>query len=149
MLLEKMDHVSSLPDGVLCHILSLLTTKEAALTSILCKRWRNLLSFVPNLDIDDSVFLRPEEGKEDRYDIQQSFMEFVDRVLALQGNSPIKKFSLKFRNGFDSLHRVDGWISNALARGVSELDLLIILYRRDYFLLSSKCFKSRNLVRRS
>ncbi|KAG7543050.1 FBD domain [Arabidopsis thaliana x Arabidopsis arenosa] len=146
MLLEKMDHVSSLPDGVLCHILSFLTTKEAALTSILCKRWRNLLSFVPNLDIDDSVFLRPEEGKEDRYDIQQSFMEFVDRVLALQGNSPIKKFSLKFRTCFDSSHRVDGWISNALARGVSELDLLIILYRRDYFLLSSKCFKSRNLV---
>ncbi|AEE83351.2 unnamed protein product [Arabidopsis thaliana] len=138
-----MDHVSSLPDEVLYHILSFLTTKEAALTSILSKRWRNLFTFVPNLDIDDSVFLHPQEGKEDRYEIQKSFMKFVDRVLALQGNSPIKKLSLKLRTGFDS-HRVDGWISNALARGVTELDLLIILYTADYYLLSSKYF--RNLV---
>jgi len=142
---EKMDHVSSLPEGVLCHILSFLTTKEAALTSILCKRWRNLLAFVPNLVIDDSVFLHPEEGKEERYEIQQSFMEFVDRVLALQGNSPIKKFSLKFRTDFAS-HRVDAWISNVLARGVSELDVLVILYGAEFLPLSPKCFKSRNLV---
>ncbi|CAL9224389.1 unnamed protein product [Arabidopsis halleri] len=142
-----MDHVSNLPDEVLCHILSFLTTKEAALTSVLCKRWRNLLAFVPNLDIDDSVFLHPEEGKEGRYEIQVSFMEFVDRVLALRGDSRIKKFSLKFRTDFVS-HRGDGWISNALARGVSELDVLVILYRArpDVFLLSPKCFKSRNLV---
>ncbi|XP_006283699.2 F-box/LRR-repeat protein At1g52650 isoform X1 [Capsella rubella] len=140
-----MDNVSNLPDGVLCHILSFLTTKEAALTSILCKRWRNLLAFVPNLDIDDSVFLHPEEGKEDRYEIQQSFMDFVDRVLALQGNSPVNRFSLKYRTDFDS-HRVDSWISKAMARGVSELDVLIIFYRVDCFMLSSKAFKSRNLV---
>ncbi|KAG7649396.1 F-box domain [Arabidopsis thaliana x Arabidopsis arenosa] len=140
-----MDHVSNLPEGVLCHILSFLTTKEAALTSILCKRWRNLLAFVPNLVIDDSVFLHPEEGKEERYEIQQSFMEFVDRVLALQGNSPIKKFSLKFRTDFAS-HRVDAWISNVLARGVSELDVLVILYGAEFLPLSPKCFKSRNLV---
>ncbi|CAN7052372.1 unnamed protein product [Brassica rapa subsp. trilocularis] len=79
-----MDRVSNLPDEVLCHILSFLTTKEAALTSILAKRWRNLLAFVPSLTIDDSVFLHPEEGKQNRQDIIQSFMNFVDRVLALQ-----------------------------------------------------------------
>ncbi|CAL9224386.1 unnamed protein product, partial [Arabidopsis halleri] len=77
---------------------------------------RNLLAFVPNLDIDDS------------------------------GNSPIKKFSLKFRTLFDSSHRVDGWISNVLARCVSELDVLVILYGASFFRLSSKGFKNRNLV---
>ena len=81
-----MDRVSNLPDEVLCHILSFLTTKEAALTSILDKRWRNLLAFVPCLTIYDSMFLHLEKGKREREDNKQSFMDFVDRVLAFQGN---------------------------------------------------------------
>ncbi|XP_023634418.1 F-box/LRR-repeat protein At5g38396 [Capsella rubella] len=141
-----MDPLSNLPDEVLCHTLSFLTTKEAALTSVLSKRWRNLIAFVPNLDIDDSVFLHPEEGKQERYEILQSFMDFVDRVLALQGNSPTKKVSLKCVSMHDS-NRVDDWISNVLRRGVSELDLSIYVTMDEYVLLSTKCFECRNLVK--
>jgi len=142
-----MDGVSSLPNELLCHILSFLTTKEAALTSILSKRWRNLIAFVPNLYIDDTVFLHPEEGKRDRPEIIQSFMDFVDRILALQGNYPIKKCSLKCLTEVDSV-RVDAWISNVLARGVTDLDLLIILdcESDDNYRLSPKCLQSSTLV---
>ncbi|XP_020880546.1 putative F-box protein At3g58820 isoform X1 [Arabidopsis lyrata subsp. lyrata] len=142
-----MDRVSSLPNELLCHILSFLTTKEAALTSLLSKRWRNLLAFVPYLYIDDSVFLHPEEGKRDRPEIIQSFMDFVDRILALQGDSPIKKCSIKCLTEVVSV-RVDGWISNVLARGVLDLDLLIILDSEgdDHYLLPPKCFQSSTLV---
>uniref|UniRef100_A0A1J3ELM7 F-box/LRR-repeat protein n=1 Tax=Noccaea caerulescens TaxID=107243 RepID=A0A1J3ELM7_NOCCA len=119
-----MNHVSSLPKELLCHILSFLTTKEAALTSVLSKRWLNLLAFVPSLDIDDSEFLHPQEGKREREGILQSFEDFVDRVLALQGHSSIKRFSLKCENGVDK-DRLNRWICNVLHRGVSDLELFI------------------------
>lgn len=138
-----MDRLSNLPDEVLCHILSFFTTKEAALTSVLSKRWRNLFAFVPNLDIDDSIFLYPEEGKRERDGILQSFMAFLDRVLALQSTSPIKKVSLKCKTGVDPL-RVNHWICHVLRRGVKKLDLFIGL--GDDYLLSSQVFISMTLV---
>ncbi|KAG7575785.1 F-box domain [Arabidopsis thaliana x Arabidopsis arenosa] len=121
-----MDLLSSLPDEVRCLILSFLTTKESAATSVLSKKWRNLFVLVPNLDFDDSEFLHPEEGKRERDGILQSFMDFVDRVLSLQGNSPIRKFSLKCETGV-SPARVNRWLCEVLQRGVSDLDLTIDL----------------------
>lgn len=73
---ETMDLIGILPDEVLCHILSFLTTQESALTSILSKKWLNLWILVPNIGIEDSVFLHPEEGKRERDGILQSFMGF-------------------------------------------------------------------------
>ncbi|KAJ0241916.1 F-box domain-containing protein [Hirschfeldia incana] len=147
-----MDRIGSLPEEVLCHILSYLTTKEAALTSILSKRWRNLFTLVPNIDIDDSVFLNPEEeGKRERDGILQSFMDFVDRVLASQGDTtPIKRFSLKCKTGIDT-DRVNQWICNVLGRGATSLDLVLDFSRSgdnlnsDYF-LPKELFVSTKLV---
>ncbi|ESQ44192.1 hypothetical protein EUTSA_v10006398mg [Eutrema salsugineum] len=122
-----MDLFSSLPDDLLCHILSFLTTKEAALTSVLSKRWRHLFAF----------------GKREKEGILGSFMDFVDRVLALQGDSPIEKFSLKCKTVVDS-DRVDGWICNALQRGVSKLDLFIDF--QNMYWLRQEVSVSRTLV---
>ena len=117
-----MDRLTSLPDELLCHILSLLPTKSAVVTSSLSKRWLNLWKLNPNLDIDDSVFIHAEDGKAKREDIRQSFIGFVDRVLAMQGDSPITSFSLKCITGIhpDTVNR---WICNVLKRGVSDLSL--------------------------
>ncbi|KAL9281606.1 putative F-box protein [Arabidopsis thaliana] len=129
------------------YTLSFLTTKEAALTSVRSKRWRNLIAFVPNLDIVDHDFLYPEKSKEERADIRELFTDFVDRVLALQGNSPINKFSLDC-SGIDS-DRVDAWIQNVMVRGVSELNLSIFvdsLFEDDYNLFP-KVFENKKLVK--
>ncbi|CAA7016729.1 unnamed protein product [Microthlaspi erraticum] len=139
-----MDHLSKLPDDVLCHILSFLATKEAASTSVLSTRWRNLVAYVPNLDLHDYIFLHDEEGKREREGVLESFMDFGDRVLVLQGDSTLKKFSLKCLPGVDS-DRVNRWIRNALQRGVSELRLYIefdIEHR-----LPAEIFSSKTLVR--
>ncbi|CAN6821317.1 unnamed protein product [Brassica oleracea] len=148
-----MDRLGSLPDDVICHILSFLTTKEAAFTSILSKRWRNLFTLVPNLDIDDSVFLIPEEGKRERDGILQSFMDFVERVLASQGDTPIKKFSLKCKTGIDT-DRVNLWICNVLQRGVKSVELVLDFHRSDdddldaeyMYFLPDEMFVSTKLV---
>ncbi|KAG7566520.1 F-box domain [Arabidopsis suecica] len=149
-----MDLFGSVPDDVICHVLSFLTTKEAALTSVLSKRWLNLWTLVPNLDIDDSAFLYPEEGKRERDGILQSFMDFVDRVLAVQGDSPIRKFSLKCHTGIDT-DRVNPWICNVLHRGVSDLELFLEFSRydsdsdsdsEDEYFLPKEMFVSSTLV---
>ncbi|XP_018515198.2 F-box/LRR-repeat protein At3g58930 isoform X2 [Brassica rapa] len=148
-----MDRIGSLPDEVLSHILSSLTTKEAAITSILSKRWRNLFTLVPYLDIDDSVFLNPEEGKRERDGILQSFMDFVDKVLASQGDTPIKKFSLKCKTGIDT-DRVNQWICNVLQRGATSLELVLDFPREDdddldsdyMYFLPNELFVSTKLV---
>ncbi|XP_019082695.1 PREDICTED: putative F-box/LRR-repeat protein At5g38386 [Camelina sativa] len=141
---DHQDCLSILPDELLCHVLSFLTTKEAALTSVISKRWRNLFAFVPNLDIDDSAFLHP--GKRHSDITRRRFQNFVNRVLALQGKTPIKKFSLKCTDVYTK-YLVDAWMSNVLARGVSELDLKISLHLYDEYLLSSKIFQSNSLVK--
>ncbi|KAJ4912097.1 F-box/RNI-like/FBD-like domains-containing protein [Raphanus sativus] len=47
------DSVSSLPDKILGEILSLVPTKVAASTSVLSKRWRNLLPLVDRLRVTE------------------------------------------------------------------------------------------------
>jgi hypothetical protein len=138
-----MDLLSSLPDEVRCLILSFLTTKESASTSVLSKKWRNLFALVPNLDFDDSEFLHPEEGKRERDGILQSFMDFVDRVLSLQGNSSIRKFSLKCETGVPPA-RVNRWLCEVLQRDVSDIDLTIDLGYGYY--LPEELFVSETLV---
>ncbi|XP_010512152.1 PREDICTED: F-box/LRR-repeat protein At3g59190-like [Camelina sativa] len=138
------DLISSLPDALLCHVLSFLPTTEAASTSVLAKRWRYLLAFVPNLDLDNTIYDdRPKMGRRKRLEMRKSFKLFVDRVLALQGTAPLKKFSLKCKIGSDP-SRVNGWVLNVLERGVQELDLFIA---SEYeYPLPPKVLMSKTLV---
>lgn len=154
------DVISGLPEDLCCNILSFLPTKEAASTSVLSRKWRHLFVFVPNLHFDESFYLNPVNQKkipttitdliemhnQRMNKISTSFMDFVDRVLALQGNSPLHKFSLKVEDGVDPA-RINSWIDNVLDRGVSDLDLDIDL--DSEFVLTSKIFLSKTLVRLS
>ncbi|CAH2063455.1 unnamed protein product [Thlaspi arvense] len=140
------DAISWLPQEVLGDILSLLPTKLAASTSVLSKKWRNVFALVDNLDLDDSVFLRPEEGKLRREEIRESFRSFVDRTLALQRGYPIKKLSLDYCIFEDSeMASMSRWICNVVERGVLEVDLSIWTNFQLY--LPSELFTSKTLVK--
>ncbi|XP_056841795.1 putative F-box protein At1g58310 [Raphanus sativus] len=101
--LGSRDHISDLPDCLISHILSFVSTKEAASTSVLAKRWRYLFALTSNLDFNDSIYLNPNQKTVTTFPwiarkkskTPRSFVDFVDRVLVLNQNVPLHRFSLK------------------------------------------------------
>ncbi|KAG7658417.1 F-box domain [Arabidopsis suecica] len=101
------EFISNLPDEILGKILSLLPTKLGVSTSVLSKRWRNLILLVDNFDLEDSS--------------TSGFSAFLEQTVARLNTCPIKRLSLNGRHyRFSS---ADSWISTALERGCLELHL--------------------------
>ncbi|XP_078150219.1 F-box protein At3g59000-like [Carex rostrata] len=78
------DRISSLPDEILTHILSFLSTKEAVHTCVLSKRWRMMWATVPVLDFNLCEFFMDDQndapGDYGRKSVVR-FERFVDGVL--------------------------------------------------------------------
>ncbi|KAL9281996.1 putative F-box/LRR-repeat protein [Arabidopsis thaliana] len=147
------DRISGLPDALICHILSFLPTKEAASTTVLAKRWKPLLASVPNLDFDDSIYFHPRERIDKYSKSYESFMSFVDSVLALQAKTktPLKRFHVKCKDVVDQYWVLE-WIPKVLKRGALDIDLYIPSSRdccenSSFYPLPSKIFESKTLVR--
>ncbi|XP_010445103.2 PREDICTED: F-box protein At4g27050-like [Camelina sativa] len=145
------DLISNLPDDVLGKILSFVPTKVAASTSVLSKRWRNLLPLVDTLDFDESMLFYPNKkvgnvkatNPHSRLRRRHRFSDFVDKTLALLSNSPrIKKCSLICDYEEDE-SRINRWIRTVLDRGCLELNLA----SRCRICIDSQLFTSNTLVK--
>ncbi|GMI65339.1 hypothetical protein like AT4G14103 [Hibiscus trionum] len=141
--------INDFPDSVLIHILSFLSTKAAARTSILSTRWRNLFTLVPNFnfDFDEKApfWCLGKSISINRAPIKR-FRCFVDSVLFFHDMENVDKFRLNFcRKRSESVDSSSAcrWISGALKRGVKHLDLNISL---DKFTLPSSLFTCSTLV---
>ncbi|KAL7129564.1 hypothetical protein ABFS83_13G075800 [Erythranthe nasuta] len=100
------DRLSDLPDSVLSHILSFLSTQESVATAILGRRWRYLWSYVPNLDFDC---------------VNQ---EIIYRVLLQHKVHTLTAFRLHYETRC-SAYQLETWITFAVARNVRKLDLCL------------------------
>ncbi|KAL3651740.1 hypothetical protein CASFOL_004742 [Castilleja foliolosa] len=110
----SIDRLSALPDEVICHILSFLSTKISVQTSILARRWRFLWAHVPNLDLDSKYF-----------DSTMSFSSTINKVMLIRKEQSINTVSINcedFYFDFDE-YELETLISSAIQCNVQNLYL--------------------------
>ncbi|XP_066393002.1 F-box/LRR-repeat protein At1g55660-like [Miscanthus floridulus] len=122
------DWISSLPDGVLGDIVSLLPTKDGARTQVLSSRWRHLWRAAPlNLDLHDdsagsSILARARD---------------ISRILSVHP-VPCRRFVMPRRYmEYPSWRTLDGWLRSPLLDNLQELD-----FNNGLLLPSSKSQKA-------
>ncbi|CAL5196960.1 unnamed protein product [Lathyrus oleraceus] len=117
------DMISTLPDPILCHILSFLPTRTSvAKMSLVSRRWRHLWKHLQAFHFDDSDW-NGEFRK-----MFKRFAFFVNAVLSLRKSRDIRKFHLSCSIS-DVYHFpgdcVDVWLHAAIGPHLEELDLTI------------------------
>uniref|UniRef100_A0A803LKE0 F-box domain-containing protein n=3 Tax=Chenopodium quinoa TaxID=63459 RepID=A0A803LKE0_CHEQI len=122
--LKDVDHISNLPDTILCHILSFLTTKSAVKTSILSYRWKYVWTKVPVLDFTEEK----KTSGDQQHSLEQKicFKSFMDNVLLHNEASYIQRFCLNLSNA-DAFY-VNSWLIAAARRKIHELNIILNQY---------------------
>ncbi|XP_033510382.1 F-box/LRR-repeat protein At3g26922-like [Nicotiana tomentosiformis] len=118
------DRISQLPDDILVHILSFLSVKEAADTSVLSKRWLPLWRFVPRLDFDATKQLDEvavDQKLQKRY--MKKYVRWVNRTLRMCKAQRLDQFRVRFDLNELAQHEIDKWLEFAFARQVQRLEL--------------------------
>ncbi|KAK0597571.1 hypothetical protein LWI29_026602 [Acer saccharum] len=152
-----MDRFSELPDYIIHHIMSYLSTEEAAQTCVLSKRWNHLRASFPILDFDQIYFVGKALAtkKPDFLSIREKrrfcklinqFIQFVDASLLrfCELKVSMQKFRLSMTlvdvEGDSSL--LDNWIELAVANEVKEFDFNVqtddMLYSLPETIFSAK-----------
>lgn len=135
------DRIGTLPDAVLCYILSFLPTLYAVHTSILSKRWNKLWTSLPILEFHDDMVLYSSWNK-------SRFLKFVGRVIALHDSADIRKLSLSVKEHHlkdKDLDRIESWICTAIKRNLVELDLTL-WNDEEPFLMPQSLFVCKTLT---
>ncbi|EOA14711.1 hypothetical protein CARUB_v10027989mg [Capsella rubella] len=126
-----MDRISHLPDEVLSRILSFLPTKDVMRTMLLSKRYKSLWITVPRLEFDELTHF-PERVSlrcpDPDYGI---FRRFVDRSLMSREGLVLQSLNLKLGR-HSTYDDIEIWVRTAVKRGLMELKLEYVYYRRGF-----------------
>ncbi|KAK2409357.1 F-box/FBD/LRR-repeat protein [Trifolium repens] len=133
---EKEDLINQLPEGISIAILSKLPINEAARTSILSKKWKNLWTyFSGTLEFEGSLIMKDmkkdmkkitgrhlQMAMEIMYDAErQTYTWWINELLASLKCSSLQ--GLKFWFPMKSVTDIDKWIRFAVQKKVQKLEL--------------------------
>nr|XP_048322295.1 putative F-box/FBD/LRR-repeat protein At3g49030 isoform X1 [Ziziphus jujuba var. spinosa] len=138
---DKEDELSKLPDEILVSIMCLLTTKEAARTSVLSRRWQKIWSTTPRLtfdienrcDIKKPVCMSPSKHRE----LTKEMIPVVSKVVKLHESPTLDEFlllgsAMKLKDS----HHINTWLDFAAKRHVQKLNLQFYPYISQRFLMT-------------
>ncbi|EYU22996.1 hypothetical protein MIMGU_mgv1a0267051mg, partial [Erythranthe guttata] len=125
------DRISRLPDEVLVEILSSLSLKESACTSVLSSRWTNLWKHTTRLYLDmdggSSSWGKTKHFKFRpvlmRRNTSCKYVRWVDRVLESHKCIVLKEFAICSYLGLQHEEPITRWLEYAFARQVRSLEL--------------------------
>ncbi|KDP32220.1 hypothetical protein JCGZ_13827 [Jatropha curcas] len=118
---SAVDHsLNDLPEEILTHILSFLSTKSAIQTSLLCRKWRYLWCQLSSLNFPYSSVSTATSIP------ARSLADFINQTLIRRPSTspPLQKFHLQFdfKEHLYSSH-VDSWVRYAILHHVQQLEL--------------------------
>ncbi|XP_058783053.1 F-box/FBD/LRR-repeat protein At1g78750-like [Vicia villosa] len=136
---DEDDRISSLPDDVICHILSFLQTKKVLTTSVFSKRWKNLWRSVPSFNFRKSkIWVDDREAQFRMNELAYSYLLSVNYIkscyLDIYYNSDL---------GLLGLPNVINWIKAVVQRGVEDIKLYfeLCMEQSESALSNADCFK--------
>ncbi|KAF2912458.1 hypothetical protein DAI22_10g012500 [Oryza sativa Japonica Group] len=134
------DRLSDLPEGVLHHIMSFLTSRQ---TCVLSKRWCYLWRSVPCINADYKQFEVTHSEAGDG-EAPALFKRFVNRLLELRDPvASLDKFCLRYSISYDNDDDTDPqdavanrWISHAFQKKARVVEVYVDLVYADLFPLA-------------
>lgn len=159
---DGLDRISSLPPFIVHHIMSYLSAKDVAKTSILSKRWSYFRASFPILEFDQSDYLGTQfwDGDldildleiyaESHYEQTMKFVEFVNVTLH-------RFYELKFRmrkfrifispNQVKDLSDIlDRWILEAVEHRVEDLNVDVLTKKDRLYSLPQTIFYAKSVT---
>lgn len=118
------DRISELPDEILVYILSFLTVKEAADTSVLSRRWLSLWTCIPRLDFEATKPLDEVASQiKLRKRHMKKYLRWVNGTLQMCKVQKLGQFRICFDLNKFVQHEIDKWLEFAFSRNVQILEL--------------------------
>ncbi|KAL3740250.1 hypothetical protein ACJRO7_021519 [Eucalyptus globulus] len=134
---NSVDYISELPDAIILHIFSFMTTKDAIKTSVLSKRWRS--TWTSNQYM--SFSLPPDSSRKCK-----SFITFVDSVLSRCTAIKAKRFLFDAPCYALIRSSLDRWLQFAIEHGIEEVSVSLHYWHHKVYVLPRILFCCTTLV---